>query len=389
MQLRVITLSQMWLEILLASDRHGLTVTEVCRRYGISRKTYYAYRARYRAEGLPGLEPRSRRPHGCAHRTPEHVEDLIVALRERHPRWGARKIRAELVRQGLPAVPAASTVHAVLRRSGLVGEQRRRRTAAMHRFVREVPNDLWQIDATQVALADGSRAWIIDILDDHARYAIGALACRRATTSEAWRCIEDAIRAHGVPRQVISDNGLSFTGRRHRREVLFERNLKALGVHTLTSRPRHPQTCGKLERFHQTLKQWLADRPPADSIATLQVLLDEFRWHYNVERPHQALAQTTPADAYDARPKAGPLTVNGTPRPPRTLRISDNGTINYCKRKIQLGTPRAGQVVQVVEDNGLVAIYLGPEKIRELLLGPAGSYHSNGVPRGRPKKKIA
>lgn len=263
MPLKVITLSQLWIEILLATKRHRLTVTEVCRRYGISCKTFYAYRARYRAEGFEGLEPRSRRPKTSPRQTPAEVEATVVELRLARPRWGARKIRAELLRRGLAGVPAVSTVHAILRREGLVAVQGRRRRLAMRRFERPVPNDLGQIDATQVGLADGSKAWVIDVLDDHARFAIAAKACKHATTTVAWKCMDEAIRTHGAPRQVISDNGLSFTGRRHQREVLFEKNLKALGVQPLT-KPRHPQTCGKLERFHQTLKEWLADQSRAD-----------------------------------------------------------------------------------------------------------------------------
>jgi transposase InsO family protein len=389
--LKVITLPQLWIEILLAPQRHGLTVTEVCRRYGISRKTYYAYRVRYRAEGVEGLEPRSRRPKSSPRQTPPEVEAMVVELRLARPRWGARKIRADLVRRGLADVPAVSTVHAILRRAGLIGEQSQRRRVALQRFERPVPNDLWQIDATQVALADGSKAWVVDVLDDHARFAIAAKATRHATTTVAWDCMDEAIRIHGAPRQVLSDNGLAFTGRRHKREVLFERNLKALGIQPLTSKPRHPQTCGKLERFHQTLKAWLADQPPAQTIEDLQALLDEFRWHYNVERPHQALQQTTPAEVYAATEKTGPLPAgDGTVRP-RTLRVNPNGVISYRKRKIQVGCELRGQTVHTVEDNGLVRVYHGHELLRELLLGPKGTYHGNGKkPTGRPSKtKIA
>lgn len=391
MPLKVITLSELWIEILLAPDRHRLTVTEVCRRYGISRETFYAYRRRYQAEGLAGLERRSRRPRGCPHQTRPEVERQVLDLRCQRPRWGARKIRAELARRGLTDLPAVSTVHAILRRHGLVGEQGRRRQLALRRFERPVPNDLWQIDATQVALADTSKVWVIDVLDDHARFAIAARAFKHATTTAAWECMDEAIRLHGPPRQVISDNGLSFTGRRHKREVLFERNLRALGVQPLTSKPRHPQTCGKLERFHQTLKQWLADQPPATTLAELQQLLDAFRWHYNVERPHQALAQATPAETYEATAKTGPLPVgDGTTRP-RTLRVNSHGAISYRKRKIQVGSELRGQTVHTVEDTGVVRVYSGHELIRELLLGPQGTYHGNGKkPTGRPpRSKVA
>jgi transposase InsO family protein len=389
--LKVITLSELWIEILLAPDRHRLTVTEVCRRYGISRDTFYAYRRRYQADGLAGLEPRSRRPRSCPHQTRPDVEDLVVELRVQRPRWGARKIRAELVRRGLAAVPAVSTVHAILRRHSLIGDQGRRRQLALRRFERPVPNDLWQIDATQVALADKSKVWVIDVLDDHARFAIAARAAKHATTTAAWGCMDEAIRRHGAPRQVISDNGLSFTGRRHHREVLFERNLKALGIQPLTSKPRHPQTCGKLERFHKTLKEWLADQPPAATLEDLQQLLDAFRWHYNVERPHQSLNQTTPAETYDATDKTGPLPAgDGTVRP-RTLRVNSHGAISYRKRKIQVGAQLVGQTLHTVEDNGVVRVYSGHQLVRELLLGPKGTYHGNGKkPTGRPPKtKIA
>ncbi len=225
------------------------------------------------------------------------------------------------------------------------------------------------------------------MLDDHARFAIAAKATKQATTTAAWECMDEAIRTHGAPRQVISDNGLSFTGRRHRREVLFERNLKALGIQPLTSQPRHPQTCGKLERFHQTLKAWLADRPPAQTIEDLQALLDEFRWHTGVERPHQALQQATPAEIYNATEKTGPLPAgDGTVRP-RALRVNPHGAISYRKRKIQVGAQLRGQTVHTVEDNGIVRVYHGHELIRELLLGPKGTYHGNGKKStGRPPK---
>jgi transposase InsO family protein len=307
MALRVMTLTQMRIEVLLAPDRLGISVAETCRRYGISRDTFYGWRRRYRALGLEGLEPRSKRPRRSPKQTSPHVEDLIVHLRKQHPRWGARKVRAALIRRGLSTPPAVSTVHAILRRHGLVAGRRRRSTSALKRFERAVPNDLWQIDAPCVGLSDGTKAWVIDVLDGHARFAIAALACRRATTTAAWACLEEAIRSYGAPRQLLSDNGLAFSGRLHGREVLFERNLRALGVQLLTSRPRHPQTCGKLERFHQTLKDWLADRGRIESVEQLQEHLDAFRWHYNVERPHESLGQTPPQERYRARePAAGP-----------------------------------------------------------------------------------
>jgi hypothetical protein len=165
--------------------------------------------------------------------------------------------------------------------------------------------------------------------------------------------------------------------------VLFERQLRALGIQPLTARPRHPQTCGKLERFHQTFKDYYADHGPATSIETLQQLLDRFRWHYNVERPHQALADRTPAERYQATAPATPI-IAATP--PRTLRPNPNGALNYRKRKIHVGMQYAGKPLQVLEDQGMVRVYNGHELLRELLLGPPGTYHASGRPRGRPPK---
>ena len=366
MPLKVITLTEQWLEILMAPARHGLTVAETCRRYGISRQTFYEYRTRYRDQGLEGLQPRSRRPLNSPRQTPAETEDLIVALRKQQPRWGARKIRAVLQRHGCANPPAVSTVHQILVRNGLVGIQPQRRSRSWKRFERPVPNDLWQIDATEVRLADQSKAWIIDVVDDHARFAIATHACRSASTTAAWTAMQQAIAEHGPPRQLISDNGLAFTGKRHKRTVLFERQLKALGVQQLTARPRHPQTCGKLERYHRTFKEYYADHGPADSIESLQRLLDAFRWHYNVERPHQSLAYATPQDAYTATAKATLLTgreTAGTAVAPRTLRVNPNGSINYRKRKINVGKERAGKPIHATEERGVVRLYDGHEFI--------------------------
>jgi transposase InsO family protein len=388
----VLSVNERWLEILLTPMRDQITVAETCRRYGIARQTFYVYQRRFYADGVAALEPLSRRPLTSPAQTTLGVEAEIVRLRKANPRWGARTIQAYLRRSGAPIVPAVSTIHRVLQRNSLVTPHTARRTVpAWRRFERYAPNDLWQIDGTQVNLTDGSPAWVIDILDDHARFAIGATATRRFTALAAWRAMETAITEHGAPRQLISDNGTQFISRDGHKPVHFQQRLAAMGIRQLSSRPAHPQTCGKLERYHRTFKDFYADHGPAASIDELQALCDRFRWHYNHQRPHQGLGQQMPAEVYQASPKVGP----GDPRPrrrktgPRTLLVSSAGNVHYRKRKIGIGTPWHGQRVTVIEttpDNVVILDRTTGAVLRELILGPAGTYHGNGKKRGRPRK---
>ena len=226
MALRTVTMSELRLEVLLEAENSGESVAEICRRYKISRETYYRYRRRYLAAGVEGLEDRSRRPKVSPGQIDAGLEAEICRMRRAHPRWGARRIHGELVRAGLVA-PAVSTIHQALRRNHLVADQPRR-SKAFTRFEREVTNDLWQIDATELRLADQHKAYVLDMIDDHSRYLLAAIAADGPTGEAAWDCFEEAASRYGLPRQVLSDNGLCFTGRLHGVTVEFERSLKEL-----------------------------------------------------------------------------------------------------------------------------------------------------------------
>lgn len=299
MALEVLSMGEMRLEVLLERERTRESVAEICRRHKISPASFYRYRARYLARGPDGLEPLSRRPlHSPAQISPD-LEERLYRMRKEHPRWGARRIRAELIRSG-EHPPACSTIHQALRRMGLVPQGRGRKPKATRRFERGVPNDLWQMDATRLKLTSGAWCWVIDILDDHARYLLGALACRQPTTELAWKVFEQAAGRFGLPRQVLTDNDLIFSGRLHGGVLVgFERRLKAAGVQLIHSRPYHPETNGKIERQHRTLKELVYELGPPKNIPHLQELLGKVASHYNTERPHQALGEaTTPAERY-------------------------------------------------------------------------------------------
>jgi len=377
MALRVVTMTELRLEVLFEPQRTGETVAEVCRRREISRQSFYRFKRRYEADGAEGLEARSRRPLSSPGQIDVDLEVVICEMRKDHKRWGARRIRTELRRAGHDP-PAVSTIHQVLRRNHLVADQPRKRPRALKRFERDVPNDLWQIDATRTHLHDGAEAWVVDALDDHARYLLAARAADGPTEEAAWQAFSAASTDYGLPRQLLSDNGLCFTGRLHGFEVAFERKVRSLGVALINSRPEHPETLGKLERFHKTLKEWLADEGPARDLAHLQELLDRFRAHYNGERPHQGIGDLTPAERYRPSP-ASPPTLEELQEPvyPRGAIIRtvwSNGVVTYDRRNIGLGKRWAGLKVRIVPAGKLVHVYYGQFLVRSLAFDPDRRY---------------
>lgn len=393
MALKAVSLVELKLELLLEPGLTGESVSEVCRRHGISRASFYRYQRRYLVGGVEALEELSRRPLGSPLRIDAGVERRICELRTQHPRWGARRIRAELVRLGVEP-PAVSTVHQALKRNYLVAPQPPRRRRARIRFEREISNDLWQIDATRVLLADETPAWVIDLLDDHARYLVGASAVSDVTAEAAWTVFAAAAALHGMPRQLLSDNGLCFTGRLHGTKVLFENRLAQAGVEMINSAPYHPETLGKLERFHRTLKEWLHDEGPAGTVTGLQELLDRFRDHYNLERPHQGIGDLTPGERYRLgfeifhgqpaqtiapEPAAAPLEPPSYPPYSILRKVSSVGEISYKNLSIQAGSRWKGATLRVVEIGELIHLYHGQELVRALV----PDYTKRNQPLGR------
>jgi transposase InsO family protein len=390
MALKAVSMAELRLEVLLAAERNGESVSEVCRRYGISRQTYYRYRRRFL--GGEGLGDRSRRPQRSPGQIDAELEEMICRMRRAHPRWGARRIRAELGRVGV-AAPAISTIHQVLRRNHLVADQPPRKPKALRRFERDISNDLWQIDATEVVLVDQTKSYVFDLLDDHSRYLLAAIAAQGPTGEAAWDCFEDAASRYGLPAQVLSDNGLCFTGRLHGMQVDFERSLTELGVQLINARPYHPQTVGKLERFHRTLKEWLTDEGPACDLAHLQELLDGFRFHYNRERPHQGIDDQTPAERYEPARTPSALVaisvgydINGEPiYPPESIvrAVSSHGKLTFANKQIQVGREFNGARVRVIrdsDDDQLVHLYYGNELLRAVTIDPTRRYQGRQPP---------
>ena len=287
-----------------------LSVTAAAAAYGISRQQLTRLVRRYRDGGLEALEPRSRRPLTNPRDTPDAVRERIVALRRELSAHGLDAgpvtIAWHLEREGRPA-PSSSTIRRILHAAGLVvPEPRKRPRSSWIRFEAAAPNECWQSDVTHWRLADGSAVEIIDWLDDHSRYLVGLTACTRVAGDDVVATFLAVGDEHGWPAATLTDNGAVYTSRFTGGRNGFEYLLAYLGIRQKNGAPGHPQTQGKVERFHQTLKRWLGQQPPARTLAELQAQLDAFRLAYNEDRPHRALGRITPAEAYAATAKAHP-----------------------------------------------------------------------------------
>ena len=372
-----------------AASLDGVNVTELCASAGVSRKTFYKWRARFEAEGLEGLEPRSRRPRRSPGRTPVEVEDRIVEIRkwlgDEHLDAGAATIRWHLEREGVQRAPSDATIWRVLVRRGfIVPEPKKRPRCSWRRFEASAPNELWQIDGTDWQLIDTTPVKILNVIDDHSRYVPASHAASGETCDAAWAAFGDGVAEVGLPAGCLSDNGLAFSGRLRGFEVEFEIRLRETGVRAITSSPYHPQTCGKVERFQQTLKKWLVHQPPAATLGELQHQLDWFRNYYNHERPHRAIGRITPWERFTASPRLAP---DGQPlsAPPRRIpvTVTQVGAAELGRWTIGLGLEHAGRPAQVFLDGTHANVFVDGRLVRHLELDHTRRYQPTGRSPGR------
>jgi transposase InsO family protein len=378
-------------------------VKEVATAYGVSRSWVYELVARYRVEGEAAFEPRSRRPKTSPTAIPDTTVELIVELRERLRGQGldagSDTIGWHLEHHHQLRVSRA-TIDRTVRRQGLVTPAPRNRPRSSYvRFQAEQPNEMWQADFTHYRLTTGADAEILSWLDDHARKALSVTAHHRVTGPIVEDTFNDAVSRHGAPASTLTDNGMVFTtrlsGGRGGRNG-FETLLRRLGIVQKNSKPNHPTTCGKVERFQQTMKAWLRAQPhqPA-TIAELQVLLDVFVDIYNTQRPHRSLPQRcTPTVAYGARPKATPADRTNDPHwRVRRDRVAEGGSVTLRVQgqlhHIAVGRRLTGtRVILLVADLDVRIIDAATgELYRHLTLNPDRRYHGTAQPPGPPPRK--
>jgi transposase InsO family protein len=389
--------------VITAIEVEGRSPAEVVAAYGVSRSWLYELLARYRAEGDAAFQPRSRRPRSSPGATPVQTVELVLRIRKQLSDAGldagAETIGWHLTHHHRTTLSRA-TIHRILARSGaVIPEPAKRPKASYLRFQAEMPNETWQSDFTHYRLATGADAQIISWLDDHSRYAVHVSAHARITAATVVATFTQAATEHGYPASTLTDNGTVYTtrfaggrgGRNH-----LEHELRRRGITQKNSRPNHPTTCGKVERFQQTLKKWLVAQPaqPA-SISQLQALIDSFVRAYNHDRPHRSLPhRATPATAYAARPKAIPGTGRDHDTHDRlrhdkidkagcvTLRV--NGRLHH----IGVGRTHTGtDVMLLVQDLHIRVIHAATgELLRDLVLDPRKDYQPTGRPPGPARK---
>jgi len=366
-----VSIMQTRAEFVALAQQEGANVRALCRQFGISPPTAYKWLTRS-AAGQP-LSDRSRRPVRSPRQTAPSVATQVIALRQQHPTWGGRKLRAALLAQGRDAVPSASTITTLLRRAGLLAPPQPRAGPAWQRFVQPAPNVLWQLDFKgHHALAQG-RSHPLTALDDHSRFNLVLAACADEQTATVQAQLEATFRRYGLPQAILCDNGPPWgtAGAASPHSALSVWLLR-LGIAVWHGRPYHPQTQGKDERFHRTFKaDVLAGHLYAD-LAAAQRAYDRWRQVYNLERPHEALGLRPPASVYQPSPRPFParLPPLDYPADMAVRKVQQDGTISFHHRRWLIGAAFAGLPVGLAPDGGAdrYAVLCGAQRVHTLLL---------------------
>lgn len=345
----------------------GRTIAEVASQWQVNRRTVHRWLTRYEAEGLEGLSARSHRPASCPHQMGPAVEVIVLELRRGHRYWGPRRLVLELVRQRVTPLPSESAVYRCLVRAGVIDPQRRhRRQEHWKRWERGEPMELWQMDVVGgFLLADGTTAKALTGVDDHSRFCVSARLMLRERTQVVCDGLSAAMRAHGVPQQILTDNGKVFTGRYCQPpvEVLFDRICRLNGIEHLLTQPRSPTTTGKIERFHRTLRIEFDTTQVFRTLRTAQGALDEWVVYYNTGRTHQSLGDVTPASRFQvaaARP----------PAPERTgdqwvaRSVSRSGVVCVGYQQVSVGKNYSGSACNVLVTDKVLQFWVGNELLK-------------------------
>jgi transposase InsO family protein len=369
----------------------GRSYREVARAHGVSKSWVAKLVGRFREGGYDAIVPRSRTPKRVPRRTPDGIEDQIVALRKELADQGldagAQTIDYHMGLQGAP-VPSVTTIWRVLRRRGFVVPQPHKRPRSSYvRFEATLPNECWQSDVTHWHLGSGAEVQIVNIIDDHSRLAVASVAFARVGASQVLDVFTAACGRWGAPARLLTDNGCVYTTWHRGGPNLLQTELLARGIEFRHSRPYHPQTCGKVERFHQTMKAYLAKQDPAATVGELQAHIDRFTAYYNEVRPHLSKGRMTPRAAFGAREKArpsGPKIRPGAGVRVRKDRIDKGGKVTLRHKgrlhHIGIGHAHKGKPVVLLVDGLDVRVVCtrDGEMLRHLELDPDRDYQPQG-----------
>lgn len=334
-------LMQTKLEFVTLALKDGANRRELCRRFGISPKTGYELIKRFVEGGAVALKPRSRRPLLSPTQSTPQLEQAVIAMRQAHPRWGGRKLSAALGNAGIEP-PTPSTVTRILHRHGLITPEASDAATPWHRFEHDEPNALWQMDFKGYFETGKGRCNPLTILDDHSRYNLAIAACGKTDGATVQGHMEHVFGRYGLPLRINTDNGSPWGVPKQPQGSLSSLAiwLIRLGIRVTYSAPYHPQTNGKIERFHRALKAEVLDGHSFADMACAQDAFDRWRRIYNLERPHQALALKTPATRYLPSPRSysstlAPIAYRDEDE---VLEVGWNGFIHFKGRKLQISS---------------------------------------------------
>lgn len=349
---------------------NNYTMHELCKRYNVSRKTGYLLLKKYRVGGPSCFNNVSKRPRSSPNKTPTETEQLILSARDKHPKWGSVKLRAYLLTQGAQSLPSSKTITAILNRHGRITEAESEKHKPWIRFEHEHPNDLWQIDFKgNFALKDTSRCYPLTLLDDHSRYVLLIKACSNQTQATVQKHLIEVFRNVGLPKRMTMDNGSPWGYSGEQLYTKFCAWLIRLGIRVSHSRPNHPQTQGKLERFHRTLKDELLSVYSFEHLMDAQNGFDWWLNEYNTQRPHGAIQMQVPSERYKESTLSYPETLPSIEysKEMDVRMVKRDGEIHFKGKKYRIGQAFYGEPVGLnLEDDGFASVYYCQQKILKL-----------------------
>ena len=358
-------------EFVLLAAQQGSNITELCRRYNISRKTGYKWTKRYASDGKNGLEDLSKRPKTSPERISLNYVERIISIRKKYPAWGARKIRTILLRSYAEKdLPACSTIHKILEQNGYIVKENQAQTH-WNRFEHEAPNHLWQMDFKGHFAYEKGRCHPLTILDDHSRFSVLLRACQNETIETVKPLLIETFRRYGLPERINVDNGSPWGSIFYcARYTTLSVWLIRIGVQVSYSRPGHPQTNGKDERFHRTLKRELLEPNYFRNIKHIQKHFDEWRDIYNIERPHEGIGMKVPAERFQPSYRAYPEVLPEIEYASEDkVRIVDcRGRIALKGKNIFVGMPFAKEPVAIrpTKEADIIQFYYAHQKLGEV-----------------------
>lgn len=339
----------------------------VCREFGISRKTGYKLLSYYQSSGHEGLEPRSRRPKRVKNKTSKETEELLVKMRKLYPGWGGEKLKKYLSKKGYKELPSEKTIDRILKRYGLITVEESEKHKPWKRFEHENPNDLWQMDFKGHFATGEKQCYPLTLLDDHSRYSLLIKACADQRTLTVKSVLIEVFREYGLPERMTMDNGTPWGYSGKQLHTVFSAWLIRIGIKVSHSRPKHPQTQGKLERFHRTLKLELLKSYSFNNLKEAQEGFDWWRKVYNEERPHAAIGLDVPSDRYKPSDRCYPERLPAVEYEEGAIvrKVQKCGKINFKGKEYRVGQAFSGNPVALKEsaEDGLIDVYYCHQKV--------------------------